>query len=100
MKTYAVVCASASGSVFVKDFDFFVSQGGLRDAWGKRWRFIAATSVEHARRVGCQMFPAARPYERQRLARSRVPAPAPAPTDEADRWYAAELERLRERAPA
>jgi len=39
----------------------------------------------------------------ERMARSRVPAPAPAPTDareESDKWYAAELERLRERAPA
>jgi hypothetical protein len=63
--TYAVLCVESSGSVFVKDFDFFVSQGGLRDAWGKRWRFIAARDVEHARRVGCKILAGARPYARQ-----------------------------------
>jgi hypothetical protein len=36
----------------------------------------------------------------ERMSRSRVPAPIPPPSDDADAWYAAELARLRERAPA
>ena len=65
MSTYAILCVEHSGSVFVKDFDFFVSQGGLRESWGKRWRFVAANSVEHARRIGCRILMGARPYARQ-----------------------------------
>ena len=61
---YMVLCNAHSGSVFVKALDFFRSQGGFREAWGKNWVPIVATSIEDAREKGCQL-PGARPYDRQ-----------------------------------
>lgn len=63
--THMVVCNAYSGCVFVKDYDFFVNQGGLHQAWGKRWKPVVAESIEHAREIGCGMFPEAKPYGRQ-----------------------------------
>lgn len=34
---------------FVKEADFFERQGGLTKEWGKAWKPIYATSIEHAR---------------------------------------------------
>lgn len=62
---FMVLCVEVSGSVFVKDRDFFVSQGGDREPWGKRWVEIEAESIEDARRIGCEKLSGARPYERQ-----------------------------------
>lgn len=62
---YMVMVSEASGCVFVKAHDFFRSQGGFKEAWGRRWRPVLADSVEDARRLGCEMFPEAKPYERQ-----------------------------------
>lgn len=61
---YMINCGP-SGSVFVKEREFFVSQGGDTQDWGKNWRTVAATSVEDAREKGCKLFAHARPYERQ-----------------------------------
>ena len=43
--------------VFVKEASFFVSQGGLREAWGRSWTPVVAISIEHARRVGEETLP-------------------------------------------
>jgi hypothetical protein len=59
-----MVLVGPSGSVFVKDLDFFSSQGGFRDKWGVRWVPIVATSVEDAREKGC-LLPGARPFHLQ-----------------------------------
>lgn len=53
-----------SGCVFVKELDFFRSQGGFTEEWGTHWFPIVATSIEDAREKGCS-HPAAKPYERQ-----------------------------------
>lgn len=34
---------------FVKEADFFIAQGGLKDSWGKAWKPINAESIEDAR---------------------------------------------------
>ena len=34
---------------FVKGKDFFISQGGLTESWGKAWKPLLADSIEHAR---------------------------------------------------
>lgn len=34
---------------FVKESDFFKSQGGLKEEWGKRWFPIMAETIEDAR---------------------------------------------------
>lgn len=52
------------GSVFVKTYEFFKAQGGFREDWGTQWKPVVATSIEHARFLGCREL-AARPYERQ-----------------------------------
>lgn len=44
-----------NGIVYVKEGEFFVSQGGLTQAWGKSWEKISALSTEHARRLGKAM---------------------------------------------
>lgn len=60
-----MVQCNCGGSVFVKTLDFFRSQGGFIDAWGRAWKPVVAESIEDARRIGCELFPEARPYERQ-----------------------------------
>lgn len=40
--THAVLVSDASGSVFWKDYDFFVSQGGLSQKWGSSWVLVKA----------------------------------------------------------
>lgn len=62
---YMVMAVRASGCVFVKEKDFFISQGGDKQAWGKSWVEVEANSIEHARELGCSMFPYAKPYEAQ-----------------------------------
>jgi len=61
---YMVNVDGNSGSVFVKAFDFFKSQGGLTEKWGLHWLPILATSIEDARERGCEL-PNARPYDQQ-----------------------------------
>lgn len=61
---YMVVCGP-SGSVFVKDRDYFISQGGLTDVWGGDWKPVQAKSIEDAREQGCKLFASARPYADQ-----------------------------------
>lgn len=65
LQKYMVMANEASGSVFVKEKDFFISQGGDKESWGKDWIEVSAESIEDARRIGCNLFPHARPYERQ-----------------------------------
>lgn len=38
--------------VYVKKADFFESQGGLTDPWGRDWEPIEADSLIHARQLG------------------------------------------------
>jgi hypothetical protein len=45
---YAILVAS-SGSTFVKEYDFFVSQGGTTQDWGRNWKIVEADSIEGAR---------------------------------------------------
>lgn len=40
---------NSSGATFVKDYDFFVGQGGLTQRWGKAWTVVTAKSMRHAR---------------------------------------------------
>jgi hypothetical protein len=39
-------------SVYVKEWSFFLEQGGRRQKWGRRWRPIMARDIESARRKG------------------------------------------------
>lgn len=59
-----MVHVNAGGSVFVKELDYFKSQGGFEHEWGKHWVPLVASSVPEARKLGCKL-PGARPYERQ-----------------------------------
>jgi hypothetical protein len=61
-------------SHFVKEADFFKSQGGLEMEWGKNWRPVVAESFEHARKIAESMkWERALPvwYARGRLDRGR-----------------------------
>lgn len=51
-----MVHMNAGRSVFVKEYDFFVSQGGLTQEWGKSWQQVYADSIEHARLKGEVIF--------------------------------------------
>ena len=53
MNKYAILVA-ASGSTFVKEYDFFVSQGGTTQEWGKNWKIVEAESIEAARLIAIQ----------------------------------------------
>lgn len=48
MRRYYVL-NKGNGIIFVKEGDFFESQGGLQSKWGKNWEIIWADSIEHAR---------------------------------------------------
>lgn len=63
-KEYMIHCNNG-GSVFVKEKDFFISEGGDREEWGKGWIPALAFSIEGARYLGTKMLSHARPYERQ-----------------------------------
>lgn len=43
-------------TVYVKDGDYFIQQGGLKEEWGKNWIRVYANSIDHARGIGEQMF--------------------------------------------
>jgi hypothetical protein len=61
-----MVHCNAGGSVFVKTYDYFKSQGGFEEEWGEVWVPVVATGIEDAREKGCKIFwLEARPYERQ-----------------------------------
>lgn len=42
-------------AVYVKEGEFFKSQGGLEEEWGMRWVPIMAESIEAAREIGVKM---------------------------------------------
>jgi hypothetical protein len=42
-------------AVYVKGAEFFESQGGHDEPWGKNWQLIEADSIEHARTIGKSM---------------------------------------------
>lgn len=44
-----------SAAVYVKEADFFISQGGLKDEWGKHWTPVTATSLYQARAIGIKL---------------------------------------------
>lgn len=48
---FAILVSSASRSTFVKDYDYFVSQGGLTDDWGKFWKIVEAPDLQGARMI-------------------------------------------------
>lgn len=53
--THYVNCNSGR-ALFVKEAEFFQSQGGLREDWGKTWRPVVAKSIGDARRQAAKMF--------------------------------------------
>jgi len=56
-------------SIFVKEANFFRSQGGLTEPWGRRWRPVHASSIEHARQIGDSMWPS---YTEDEITRRKV----------------------------
>jgi hypothetical protein len=64
-RNWYMAVVGPTGAVFVKDLDFFHSQGGFRQSWGKTWQPVIGTSVESARERACQVLPGASPYEMQ-----------------------------------
>jgi hypothetical protein len=53
--THYVLCNSGS-ALFVKEAEFFESQGGLTDAWGCAWVPVEAKSIEDARKQAAALF--------------------------------------------
>ena len=48
MKYYAVLVEP--WATYVKGWSFFVSQGGLRQRWGRKWKKTLGRSFEDAKR--------------------------------------------------
>jgi len=67
-ESFAVVKGAVRS--FVKEWNFFVSQGGLRTSqgWGKNWyRVVEADDIEHARDIADNFFagvPGAQPLKK------------------------------------
>lgn len=53
--THYVHCNSGH-ALFVKGAEFFRSQGGLTEEWGKMWVPVVATSIGDARRKAATLF--------------------------------------------
>ena len=51
---HAYVLVKESG-VYVKDGEFFESEGGLISKWGRTWERIEARTPHDARRIGIKM---------------------------------------------
>lgn len=43
------------GDIFVKEYDFFVSQGGEREKWGRSWEKVEAEDIHQARVVAISL---------------------------------------------
>lgn len=43
-------------SWFVKEAEFFESQGGLSEPWGKNWKSLTADSIEGARKKAAKVY--------------------------------------------
>ena len=41
--------------VYVKEWTFFVKQGGTKEDWGKNWKQVEARDIEAARRKGLRI---------------------------------------------
>jgi hypothetical protein len=57
MSNNYMIHRNEGNAVFVKETEFFVSQGGLVQEWGRRWRPIVAESFEDARAKGERILP-------------------------------------------
>jgi len=53
--THFVNCNSGN-ALFVKEGEFFKSQGGLKEPWGKSWIPVIAATIGDARRQAAQIF--------------------------------------------
>lgn len=53
--THFVHCNSGK-ALFVKEADFFKSQGGLTQDWGKNWVPVTARTIGDARRLAAVIF--------------------------------------------
>lgn len=53
--THYVHCNSGN-ALFVKEANFFESQGGITESWGKAWVPVVAKSIEDARREASVLF--------------------------------------------
>lgn len=53
MDTYYVLPRGTN--TMVKGGEFFKTQGGLIEAWGKHWRPVLAASIEEARVIGSKL---------------------------------------------
>ena len=65
---YMTLVNPSSGSAFVKELDFFKSQGGLKEPWGQQWKPVVAISIESARYIAVAECPEARPFTHQAFA--------------------------------
>ena len=43
-------------AVYVKEYDYFISQGGLEQEWGKKWKRLNADSIEDARKKAKEYY--------------------------------------------
>lgn len=72
-----------SAGVYVKDAEFFESQGGLTKPWGKKWEEIDAIDLRQARQVAIAMrrqrFPHSHRTQGEILPSSHVPFQNPWP---------------------
>ncbi len=48
---FAINVNKFSGSSFVKFHDYFVSQGGETEEWGKHWKIVEAPDMQGARMI-------------------------------------------------
>lgn len=47
---------NSGNAIFVKEAEFFKFQGGLQEEWGRKWKKVRATSIEHARELGAKVW--------------------------------------------
>lgn len=56
LEKFAISTNGHGSAVYVKEWQFFVEQGGLREPWGKNWLLIEAESIDDARKRGKKLM--------------------------------------------
>lgn len=56
MRNVYMVLIEWTGSIFVKELEFFRKQGGFVQTWGIKWKPIIAENIEDARKMALKLI--------------------------------------------
>lgn len=92
-----MVLVKAEGPIFVKDHEFFISQGGDREDWGKSWQPIKASSIEDARSKAERLRPKPDAYLEGMMAGRPLNEPEPGSEGDVDTFKARHMTSIHDK---